>query len=76
MPSQPYDHVPDVEPGAEPDPHWQELRPEGWKLPDSYLPPAMAGPHSAWRRQAALLLILVFLGATVSGVCLTYGFTP
>ena len=74
MPQLPYDHVPDAEPDAEPDSHFLELRPASWKLPDAYMPPAMAGPHRAWTRKAAWLLILVFLGATISGVCLTYGF--
>jgi len=76
MASLPYDHVPDAAPDAEPDPHWLELRPDGWKLPVSYLPPAMAGPHQGWTRAAALVLVAVFLGATVCGVCLTYGITP
>jgi hypothetical protein len=70
----PYEHVPDVDPGSEPDPHWQELRDAGrTKLPESYLPPVMAGPRPGWARAAALLLIAVFLAATVAGVCLTYG---
>ena len=72
----PYEHVPDVAPDAVPDEHWLELRPGTWKLPDSYMPPAMTGPHQAWTRTAALVLIAVFLGATVCGVCLTYGITP
>jgi hypothetical protein len=73
--SSPYDHVPDVEPDAVPDEHWQELRPDAWKLPDAYMP-AMSGPHQAWTRAAALVLIAVFLGATMCGVCLTYGWAP
>jgi hypothetical protein len=76
MSSQPYDHVPDAEPGAEPDPHYQELRPKSGQLPESYLPPAMAGPHRSWTRKAAWLLIAIFVGATVFGVCLTYGIIP
>ena len=72
----PYDHVPDVAPDAEPDPHWLELRPDDWKLPVAYLPPAMAGPHQPWTRTAAWVLIAVFLSATFCGVCLTYGITP
>jgi hypothetical protein len=72
----PYEHVPDVAPDAEPDEHWLELRPSDWKLPVAYLPPAMPGPHASWTRRAAWLLILIFLGATVSGVCLTYGWAP
>jgi hypothetical protein len=76
MPSLPYDHVPDVEPGAEPDAHWLELKPKSWKLPEAYMPPAMSGPHEPWTRTAAWVLIAVFLGATVCGVCLTYGIIP
>lgn len=72
----PYEHVPDADPDAQPDEHWLELRPSGWKLPDAYMPPAMPGPHATWTRSAALVLIAVFLGATVAGVCLTYGWTP
>jgi len=74
--SSPYEHVPAVEPDAEPDRHFLELRPDSWKLPDSYMPPAMAGPHRTWTRAAACVLVLVFLGATVCGVCLTYGVIP
>ena len=70
----PYEHVPDPEPGSEPDPHWLELRDaQRTKLPESYLPPVMPGPRPSWTRAAALLLIAIFLGATVAGVCLTYG---
>ena len=72
----PYDDVPDVAPDAELDPHWLELKPDSWKLPESYMPPAMAGPHQTWTRTAACVLIAVFLGATVCGVCLTYGIIP
>ena len=37
----PYEHVPDVPPDSEPDPHWLEMRDaERTKLPDYYLPPA------------------------------------
>lgn len=72
----PYEHVPDVDPGAEPDEHWRELRQQGWKLPEAYMPPAMSGPHRGWTRAAAVLLIAIFLGATISGICLTYGIVP
>ena len=40
------------------------------------MPPAMAGPHRTWTRTAACVLIAVFLGATLCGVCLTYGIIP
>jgi hypothetical protein len=73
----PYEHVPDVAPDSEPDPHWLEMRDAARsKLPDYYLPPAMPGPRPGWTRGAALLLIGIFFGATVCGVCLTYGFHP
>lgn len=70
----PYGHVPDPEPGSEPDPHWLELRDaQRSKLPESYLPAVMPGPKAGWLRAAALLLIAIFVGATIAGVCLTYG---
>ncbi|HUR50856.1 MAG TPA: hypothetical protein VMZ11_01915 [Mycobacteriales bacterium] len=70
----PYEDVPDPEPDSEPDPHWLELRKASQgRLPESYMPPAMGGHHAGWTRAASLLLIGIFLGATVCGVCLTYG---
>jgi hypothetical protein len=54
------------------DPHYLELL-RGSKLPQAYLPPAMAGPQRPWVRVAATIVIGVFLLATVCGVCLTYG---
>lgn len=69
----PYEHVPDADPDSEPDEHWLELRGPGSGLPDSYLPPAMAGEHAAWVRWAAIGVIGVFLIATATGICLTYG---
>ena len=72
----PYDHVPDAAPDSVPDEHWRELRPDDWRLPEAYLPPAMAGPHASWTRTAAWVLIGVFLSATLCGVCLTYGIVP
>jgi len=44
-----------------------------WEPRAAYMPPAMAGPHGRATRVTALVLIAVFLGATVCGVCLTYG---
>lgn len=72
----PYAHVPDVEPGSEPDPHWLELRRTELRLPEAYLPPAMGGEHARWTRAAAVLLVAMFLAATTCGVCLTYGVLP
>ena len=57
---------------AEVDPHYLELL-RGSKLPQAYLPAAMAGPQKPWVRVFALVLIAVFFFATVSGICLTYG---
>ena len=54
------------------DPHYLELL-RGSKLPQAYLPAAMAGPQKPWVRTASLVLIAVFLLATTYGVCLTYG---
>ncbi len=66
--------VPDAGPDAELDPHWLDLR-GGSVLPAVYMPPAMPGPtpRPAWLQAVATLLVVVFLGATVAGVCLTYG---
>ena len=58
--------------GVEPDPHYLELL-RRTKLPDYYLPASMAGPRKPWVRVAAAVVIGVFLLATASGVCLTYG---
>lgn len=54
------------------DPHYLELL-RGSRLPAAYLPPMMTGPRKPWIRVAALVVIGVFVFATVSGVCLTYG---
>ena len=54
------------------DPHYLALL-SGSKLPASYLPPMMAGPQKPWIRFAALVIIGVFVFATLSGICLTYG---
>ena len=69
----PYAHVPDPEPGSEPDEHFLELRQTPWRLPEAYMPAPMPGPKPAWTRPAALLLIALFLTATTCGICLTYG---
>jgi len=67
-----YSHVPTAEPDAQVDPHWQELR-TGWGLPESYMPPVMAGEKKGWMRLASWLLIALFVTATTGGICLTYG---
>ena len=68
----PFEDVPAAPDDAVVDEHWQELRGKPL-LPDSYMPPAMGGPHGRSLRGIALLLIGVFAFATVCGVCLTYG---
>jgi hypothetical protein len=67
-----YELVPDVDAGAQVDPHWLELRGES-PLPSVYMPPAMAGAHARWLRVMAFVLIGVFVAATAAGICLTYG---
>jgi hypothetical protein len=56
----------------EPDPHYLELL-RSSKLPQAYLPAAMAGPQKPWVRAAASVIIGILLLATALGVCLTYG---
>jgi hypothetical protein len=68
-----YAEVPDVETGAELDPHWQELATSTSMVPTSYLPAAVAGQQTGWRRGAAWVLIGLLVSATAGGVCLTYG---
>lgn len=67
-----YDQVPDPDAEAEVDPHWLQLRGES-PLPLIYMPPAMTGAHAPWLRVMALVLISVFVAATATGICLTYG---
>jgi hypothetical protein len=57
---------------SEPDPHYLELL-RGSKLPEAYLPPMMSGPQKPWIRIWAAILIVLLVGATAAGVCLTYG---
>ena len=67
-----YAAVPDGRDVAELDPHWRELQtPHG--LPTAYLPPAMPGQQTGWRRVAAWVLIVMLTSAAAGGVCLTYG---
>ena len=54
------------------DPHYLELLRTS-KLPQAYLPAAMAGPQKPWVRAAASVVIGIFLLATALGICLTYG---
>ena len=69
-----YGEVPDAGPDAELDPHWIDLR-AGAVLPAVYMPPAMgsSAPRPPWLRAVAVVLVVMFLGATAAGVCLTYG---
>jgi hypothetical protein len=64
--------VPNVDPSAEVDPHWLELRGDSL-LPSLYMPAPMAGRHSSLMRMVASALIGVFMLATTLGICLTYG---
>ena len=69
-----YDLVPLVTLDAEPDPHWQELTAGRTTLvPAAYLPEAVAGQLSGWRRGVGLVLIAMLVSATAGGICLTYG---
>ena len=69
-----YDAVPAVPADAELDPHWAELTAGRTSLlPVAYLPSAMPGQQSGWRRGAALVLITMLVSATAGGICLTYG---
>lgn len=69
-----YDDVPAVPVDAELDPHWAELTAGRTSLlPLAYMPAAMAGQQSGWRRGAALVVITMLVSATAGGICLTYG---
>jgi len=63
---------PELDRSAVIDPHWLQLRGDSL-LPTLYMPAPMRGSHPVWLRALALLLIGVFMLATVLGVCLTYG---
>ena len=69
-----FSDIPDAGPEAVLDPHWLELR-AGAVLPAVYMPPAMPGPtpRSPWLRMISIVLVVMFVGATSAGVCLTYG---
>ncbi len=67
-----YVDVPDVDPDADVDPHWLELRGPS-PLPQIYMPPSMRGTYTRTHRVIAAALITVFVVATALGVCLTYG---
>jgi hypothetical protein len=42
-------------------------------LPDWYMPAAMAGVSSRWRRRVAIALIVAFVLIYAYGLCSTYG---
>ena len=67
-----FQNVPAADPDAVVDPHWADLRSNS-PLPPTYMPPAMSGAHSTKLRVIAIGLIVMFVGATAVGVCLTYG---
>jgi hypothetical protein len=56
----------------EEDPHFRELLRTS-RLPQAYLPAAMAGPQKPWVRAAAAVVVGIFVLATALGICLTYG---
>lgn len=64
--------VPQPAPDAIVDPNWLKLRGDSL-LPSLYMPPTMAGQRPTWMRAMAVVLIGVFMLATVLGLCLTYG---
>ena len=64
--------VPQPDPDAVVDPNWLRLRGDSL-LPSLYMPPSMAGSRPTWMRAIAMVLIGIFLLATVLGLCLTYG---
>jgi len=64
--------VPQPDSDAEVDPNWLRLRGDSL-LPTLYMPPTMAGSRPAWMRAISVVLIGIFLLATILGLCLTYG---
>lgn len=67
-----FEDVPQPSPEAVVDPNWLQLRGDSL-LPTLYMPPTMAGRRPTWMRAIAVVLIGIFLLATVLGLCLTYG---
>lgn len=67
-----FQSVPPADETAVLDQAFSALR-SGTELPQTYLPPAMAGHRPPWIRGVALVLVAMFLAATAAGVCLTYG---
>ena len=72
MPVDDYSKVPSADADAEVDPYWLEMRGTSG-LPPTYMPPAMPGRQSGTVRAVAVALIAIFVLATATGVCLTYG---
>jgi hypothetical protein len=64
--------VPQPRPDAVVDPNWLRLRGDSL-LPAVYMPPTMTGQRPTWMRAIAIVLIGIFLFASVLGLCLTYG---
>lgn len=54
------------------DPHWLELQ-YRTELPTSYLPASTGGRQAPWRKVAAVVLLIMLVAVTATGVCLTYG---
>jgi hypothetical protein len=61
----------DPEP-REVDPHWLALQRRSGLSP-SYMPDYVPGPQAPWRRLVALVLLVLLLGTTAAGICVTYG---
>lgn len=64
--------VPAADDSAVPDPQFMAMR-NSTNLPQTYMPPAMAGNRPPWVRAMAAVLVGVFLTAAAAGICLTYG---
>jgi len=64
--------VPQPDANAVVDPNWLRLRGDSL-LPTLYMPAPMPGQRPIWMRAMAMVLIGIFLLATMLGLCLTYG---
>jgi hypothetical protein len=53
---------------------WSLVEPTSAVLPEWYMPAAMAGAGSRWRRRVAMALIVTFVLIYAAGLCSTYGY--
>lgn len=67
-----FETVPAADESAVPDPQFIAMR-SATNLPQTYMPPAMAGNRPPWIRAVALVLVGIFVTAAAAGICLTYG---